>query len=89
MNDLVQPLNKLSQRQRSGTFPRMKLSDAIRWAILNSGIPRYRICKHTGINPGTMSRFLHGRANLSLASLDKLYGALGWRLVARRLKQLK
>jgi transcriptional regulator with XRE-family HTH domain len=58
------------------------LGDQIRAAIDASGMSRNAVCKATGIDPGSMSRFMSGRVGLSLETLDRLAELLGLRVVA-------
>jgi transcriptional regulator with XRE-family HTH domain len=55
---------------------RKSFSDEIRTAINASGQSRYRLCKAIGLDQGAMSKFMAGKAGLSLAYLDKLAGVL-------------
>jgi transcriptional regulator with XRE-family HTH domain len=56
------------------------LTDQIRDAVQESGLTCYRICAETGIDKGSMSKFLNGQRGLSLAHLDKLAELLGLRI---------
>jgi DNA-binding Xre family transcriptional regulator len=60
---------------------RKAFSDQLRAAVLNAPASRYEISKATGISEGNLSRFVHGAAGLSLASLDRLCDYLGLRVV--------
>ena len=51
---------------------RARLSDQIRRAVDDCGLTRYAIFKATGIDQGTLSRFVAGAAGLSLDNLDRL-----------------
>jgi len=57
-----------------------KPSDALRHAIEAGELSRYRICKMTGIDPATLSRFYHGQQGLSLETFDKVAVTLGLEL---------
>jgi hypothetical protein len=61
------------------------LSDQLRQAIKASGLTRYSIWQQTGIDQGTLSKFMAGGRGLSLGSIDKLACLLRLRLVADRL----
>jgi transcriptional regulator with XRE-family HTH domain len=61
------------------------LSDQLRQAIKASGLTRYSIWQQTGIDQGTLSKFMAGGRGLSLASIDMLGGLLRLRLVAEEL----
>jgi transcriptional regulator with XRE-family HTH domain len=60
------------------------LTDQIREAIKQSELTAYQICKETGIQNSSMSRFLSGERGLSLAHLDKLAALLGLRIATTR-----
>ena len=64
------------------TETRVKLSDQVRQAVGGSGLSRYRICKLAGIDQATFSRFMAGKAGLSLPTLDALADVLGLDVVA-------
>jgi hypothetical protein len=59
-------------------------SDQMRRAINESGMSRYAICKHIGIDQSTMSKFMNGKGGMSVAALDRLGELLGLRVVAER-----
>jgi transcriptional regulator with XRE-family HTH domain len=61
---------------------RMKLSDQIRLTVNTAGVSRYAICQATGLDKGTMSRFMAGQVGLSLPTLNALADVLGLRIVA-------
>jgi|GEM_PF-2272711 len=60
----------------------MSFSDQLRAIIDNSGMSRYAICKATGTDQGTMSKFMAHKCGLSCASMDRIGALLGIRLVA-------
>jgi len=72
---------------RRMTKRRDKLTDQIRRAINESGVSRYRLWKETGIDQATLSRFMAGKAGMTLKSLDVLADALRLRVVAGRSKR--
>jgi transcriptional regulator with XRE-family HTH domain len=53
------------------------LSDAIRQAIETCRKTRYQISQETGVDQATLSRFMSGKADLRLATLDLLLPAIG------------
>lgn len=61
----------------------MQLSDQIRAAVNAAGVSRYAICKATGLDKATMSRFMAGHVGLSLPTLNALGDVLGLDVVAR------
>jgi transcriptional regulator with XRE-family HTH domain len=61
-----------------------KLSDQIRKAIRESGISQYRLATEVRMNTGHLSRFMSGKAGLSLDALDRIGLVLGLRIVATR-----
>ena len=60
---------------------RKTLSDELRDAVERSGLTRYAIWQETGIDQGTMSKFMAGNRGLSLESIDKLADLLGLHVV--------
>lgn len=58
-------------------------TEQIRRLIETSGDTRYRIGVETGIDHATMSRFMNGKAGLSLPNLDALADYLEWEVVAQ------
>jgi transcriptional regulator with XRE-family HTH domain len=67
-------------RHDVGMPRKVPLSDQLRAAVENSGLTRYRICQETGIDKGSMSRFMSGAAGLSFESLDRLADLLDLRI---------
>jgi ribosome-binding protein aMBF1 (putative translation factor) len=51
---------------------RVKFSDQIRRAIDGSGMSRYAICKELRFSESVMSKFMAGKCNLSMETLDRL-----------------
>lgn len=60
----------------------VRLSDQIRQAVSASGLSHYGICKVLGIDKGLMSRFMAGKAGLSVANLDALAELLRLKIVS-------
>jgi transcriptional regulator with XRE-family HTH domain len=67
-------------RDDAGMARKVPLSDQIRAAVERSDLSRYRICQETGIDKGSMSRFMSGDVGLSLDALDRLADLLDLRL---------
>lgn len=55
----------------------MSLSDELRQAVERSGLSRYSIWQQTGIDQGSLSKFMDGERGLGLESIDKLADLLG------------
>ena len=66
-----------------------KLTDQIRRAIAACGVSRYRLWKETGIDQAVLSRFMAGKAGMTLKSLDVLAAALNLRIVVGKPKRKK
>ncbi len=64
-------------------------SDQFREAVLNAGETRYSISKATGISESILSRFVHGKAGLSMDYMDRLAAHLGLKLIAKTKKTRK
>jgi transcriptional regulator with XRE-family HTH domain len=60
------------------------LTDQIRDAVKGCEITHYEICRQTGIDKASMSKFASGQRGLSLAHLDKLAALLGLRITTTR-----
>lgn len=60
---------------------RQRLSEQLREIIEDGPVSRYRIAKETGIDPGQLSRFIHGTGRLTTDSLDKVGECLRLRFV--------
>ena len=60
------------------------MSDQLRQAIRASDLSRYAICKATGIDQGSMSKFMLRKGGFSVPSLDKLAKFLDLELTPRR-----
>jgi hypothetical protein len=61
------------------------LTDQIRDAVKASKLTHYRLCKETGIDPASMSRFMsRQRRGLSMEALDALAAMLKLRIVSDR-----
>ena len=61
-----------------------KISDAVRKAIDDCGITRYRIAQDTGIDESALAKFYNGQRGLSMESLDRLGEYLNLRIVIDR-----
>jgi hypothetical protein len=56
---------------------RLSLSDELRQAVERSGVSRYSIWQQTGIDQGSLSKFMDGERGLGMESIDKLAALLG------------
>ena len=56
---------------------RASLSDELRQAIERSGVSRYSIWQQTGIDQGSLSKFMDGERGLSIESIDTIAELLG------------
>lgn len=61
---------------------RLSLSDELRQAIERSGLSRYSIWQQTGIDQGSLSKFMDGERGLGMESIDKLADLLGLHIAA-------
>ena len=62
---------------------RMSLSDELREAVERSGMSRYSFWQQTGIDQGSLSKFMDGERGLGMDSIDKLADLLGLHIVAK------
>ena len=58
-----------------------RFSDQIREAVDGSGLSRYVICKTLDFDQGAFSKFMNGKAGLSMEVLDRLAEHLGLSVV--------
>jgi transcriptional regulator with XRE-family HTH domain len=65
---------KRSTNQKGG---KLTVSATLRQAIRDSGKTLYRVAKDSGVPYATLHRFMHGKTEVSMASLDKLCAYLG------------
>jgi transcriptional regulator with XRE-family HTH domain len=56
---------------------KLAVSATLRRAIRDSGKTLYRVAKDSGVPYATLHRFMNGRTEVSLGSLDKLCAYLG------------
>ena len=59
-------------------------TEQLRRAIRESEMSRYALWQATGVDQGTLSKFLSGQHGLSLDSVDKLVDVLGLTLTSRK-----
>ena len=59
-------------------------SDRLRQAVRESELTRYAISVQTGIDQGTLCRFIRGERGISLESVDQLMECLGMEVRPRR-----
>jgi transcriptional regulator with XRE-family HTH domain len=59
-------------------------SEALRRAIRECEMTRYAISVRTGIDQGTLSKFMKGERGLSLSAIDKVMDALGLEIRPRK-----
>jgi hypothetical protein len=55
-------------------------TQAIQKSIDDSGLKAFDIAKGSGIDPGTLSRFIHGKRSLKLPAVARLCEFLGLEL---------
>jgi transcriptional regulator with XRE-family HTH domain len=60
------------------------VTDALRQAMLDSGLSAYRLAALSGVNVAAVLRFRSGERSLKLESVDRLAGVLGLELRALR-----
>ena len=62
-------------------------SDQLRQAVRESELTRYAISVKTGIEQGTLCRFIRGERGMSLDSVDRLMTCLGLEIRPRHRKR--
>ncbi len=60
------------------------LSEQLRGIIEDGPVTRYRISKETGVDASPLCRFVQGKGDVSLTTLDKIGELLGLRSVQDR-----
>jgi hypothetical protein len=60
---------------------RKSFTDELRSAVEESGLTRYAIWQATGIDQGSLCKFMQGERGLGLDSVDKLADLLGLHVV--------
>ncbi len=56
------------------------ITDVLRQAVLDSGLPLLRIAEETGVERASLSRFVRGKNSLRLDKADVLAAYFGLRL---------
>jgi plasmid maintenance system antidote protein VapI len=69
--------------------PGTPISDVLRRAILDSGLPLLRIERETGVQRASISRFVRGERSLRLDMADKLAAYFGLELTPVKAKPKK
>jgi plasmid maintenance system antidote protein VapI len=68
----------------------LSLADHIRRAARESGLSVYRLAKDAEVDQATLNKFMNGtRDNLTLEVADRLFQALGLRVVQKRSRKPK
>lgn len=62
------------------------ITDVLRQAILDSGLPLLRIARETGVQRASLSRFVRGKNSLRLDVADKLAAYFGLELTTPETK---
>jgi plasmid maintenance system antidote protein VapI len=65
------------------------ITDVLRRAILDSGLPLLRISRETGVQRASLSRFVRGKNSLRLDVADKLAKYFELRLMTTEQKPVK
>lgn len=61
----------------------VELVDALKRAIIDSGLTHYRIAKDAGVTPDVIDRFVRGERDLRLETAGKIAAVLGMTLKPR------
>ena len=61
----------------------VELVDALKRAIVDSGLTHYRIAKDAGVTPDVIDRFVRGERDLRLETAGKIASVLGLSLKPR------
>lgn len=60
------------------------MTEALKQAIANSGLPLLRIEQDTGVKRATVMRFMRGDADIRLATADRLSRYFGLEVIEKR-----
>ncbi len=63
------------------------MGNRLKEVLKREGVTRYQLCKDLGIDQDEMSRFFHGKQNVSLQMLLRIADYLGYDLVLVKRKQ--
>jgi len=63
------------------------MGNRLREVLKREGVTAYRLWKDLGIDQGEMSRFFHGKQNISLEMLEQIADHLGYDLVLVKRKR--
>ena len=74
-------MNFMIDNTSSTLYNGFMMGNRLREVLQREGVTRYRLCKDLGIDQGEMSRFFHGKQNISLPMLERIAGYLGYDLV--------
>lgn len=79
-------MSTTSAKPRGQTKPARPttVSEALRQAILDSGLSAYRMATESGVNVAAVLRFRSGERSLKLESVDRLAEVLGLELQPKR-----
>jgi plasmid maintenance system antidote protein VapI len=66
--------------------PETPITDVLRQAVLDSGLPLLRIANETGVQRASLSRFVRGKNSLRLDVADKLAAYFGLQLTTTKMK---
>lgn len=67
---------------------RNSITGAVKKAILTCGKTRYKIAGETGVSEATLSKFIHGKIDPQLSTVDKLADALGLQITITKRKEV-
>lgn len=65
------------------------MGNRLKEVLKREGVTAYRLWKDLGIDQGEMSRFFHGKQNISLEMLEQIAGHLGYDLVLVKRKRAR
>lgn len=65
------------------------MGNRLKEVLKREGVTAYRLWKDLGIDQGEMSRFFHGKQNISLEMLEQIAGHLRYDLVLVKRKRAR
>ena len=73
----------------SKCYDGLMMGNRLREVLKREGVTAYRLWKELGIHQSQLSKFFHGKVNISLEMLEQIADYLGYDLVLVKRKQPK
>jgi len=80
-------MNFMLDKYSSFIYDGFMMGNRLREVLKREGVTAYRLWKDLGIDQGQLSKFFHGKVNISLGILEQIADYLGYDLVLVKRKQ--